>query len=131
MVLVRYSSEVIIGKRGFVGDEKDAGLTLAFNTQMKFAWDESGITATLAFGTSPQKCYIPAGSIAAIYSPELRVQLFTAVSEKNHVKKTAAPLTGSNDDNDGILAQGGKNVINVDFVHKKRLDKEELDREDL
>jgi hypothetical protein len=113
-----------------VGDEKDAGLTLAFNTQMKFAWDDFGITATLAFGASPQKCYIPAGGIAAVYSPELRVQLFTAVSEKNQAKDPLPPVTISRDADHGALGQGGKNVINVDFVHKKRLDKEEIDRGD-
>ena len=130
MVLVRHSPDVIIGKRGFVGDEKDAGLTLAFNTQMKFAWDEFGITATLAFGASPQKCYIPAGSIAAIYSPELRVQLFTTVSEKNNAGKPEAAVS-INSTYDKMPVSDRENVISVDFVHKKRMDKEEPGREDI
>jgi hypothetical protein len=132
MVLVRYSPYVILGKRGFVGDEMDAGITLAFTAGMKFSWDEYGITAQLAFGSSPQKCFIPAGSIAAIYSPELKVQFFCGGSEKASAKQKATGEPG------GIAEAGAetgseghksrvdtRNVIDVDFVRKKRIDKPE------
>jgi hypothetical protein len=130
MVLVRYSPDVIIGRRGFVGDEKEAGLTLAFNSKMKFAWDEHGITATLAFGTAPQRCFIPADSIAAVYSPEMRVQLFTAVSEKTKLKNGATLPEAEVALAQGVDAGYSDNIINVDFVRKKRLGKEDAHGED-
>jgi hypothetical protein len=132
MVLVRYSPSVILGKRGFVGDEMEVGITLAFNTEMKFSWDEYGITAMLAFGASPQKCFIPADSIAAIYSPELKMQFFCGGSAKAPARQKATGESG------GIPGAGvetgidadksrldSRNVINVDFVRKKRIDKGE------
>jgi hypothetical protein len=130
MILVKYSPDVVIGRRGFVGDEKEAGLTLAFNEQMKFAWDDYGITATLAFGTSSQKCFIPAGSIAAVYSPEMRVQLFTAVPENNNLNRTAGADTGCESSDNLKPGQDSGNVINVDFVRKKRIENEENEKED-
>jgi hypothetical protein len=132
MILVRYSPDVIIGKRGFVGDEVETGITLALNPQMKFSWDDYGITAVLAFGASSQKCFIPAGSIAAVYSPELKTQFFAPVDEKNNHKissgrgatsKEAAPDTAKGGHDSG-------NVINVDFVHKKRMNDEDNGQED-
>ena len=132
MILVKYSPYVILGKRGFVGDEMEAGITLAFNTEMKYSWDEYGITALLAFGSSPQKCFIPAGSIAAIYSPELKMKFFCGGSEKAFAKQKATGESG------GISEAGvetgidgdksridSRNVINVDFVNRKRIDKGE------
>jgi hypothetical protein len=130
MILVKYSPDVVIGRRGFVGDEKKAGLTLAFNGRMKFAWDDYGITATLAFGTSSQKCFIPAGSIAAVYSPEMRVQLFTAVADNNNLKKRAGADTGCELPEDLKSGQDSGNVINVDFVRRKRIENEETEKED-
>lgn len=130
MILVKYSPDVVIGRRGFVGDEKKAGLTLAFNERIKFVWDDYGITATLAFGTSSQKCFIPAGSIAAVYSPEMRVQLFTAVSENNNLNEKAGADTGGEPADDLKSGQDGGNIINVDFVRKKRIENEETEKED-
>jgi|WetSurMetagenome_2_1015567.scaffolds.fasta_scaffold00197_34 hypothetical protein len=128
MILVKNSPDVVIGKRGFVGDEKKAGLTLVFNEQMKFFWDDYGITAKLTFGESSQKCFIPAGSIAAVYSPEVRVQLFTVVDENSAQTGQSGADTGDEDIDDS--GQNSGNVINVDFVHRKRIKKEEAETED-
>lgn len=73
-VLVRHSDNVILGNRGFTAEEKKNGIILVFNSKMNFLWDDYGITATLVFGTSPQKCFIPVDDIMAVYSPDLNAQ---------------------------------------------------------
>jgi hypothetical protein len=95
---------------------------------MKFAWDDHGITATLAFGSSSQKCYIPADSIAAIYSPEMQVQLFTSVTGYHADKQdTVSEFDHAAEDRRRSGRHSG-NVINVDFVSRKRI--EDDNRED-
>ena len=69
------SMELEIGRRGLVGDELENGITLVFNSKMKFTWDEFGIEATLVFGTTPEKCFFPVSAIGSVYSPEIDVQL--------------------------------------------------------
>lgn len=131
MILVRYSPDVIIGKRGFVGDELDSGITLAFNPQMKFSWDDYGITAVLAFGASAQKCFIPVGSIAAVYSPELKTQFFAPVDEHTKYNRPSDSGGFAKDiKTDRSKGHGSGNIINVDFVHKKILDNDENGQED-
>lgn len=140
-VLVRYSEEVILGKRGFTAEEKENGIVLVFTPRMNFTWDEAGITATLVFGTSPQKCFIPAGSISAVYSSELGAHFVTSAqalpespkeakeaepasalalkrepSAKN--KKTAAGGNRENGAKDHDVVTD--NVIKVDFTKKHR-----------
>jgi len=130
MVLVRYSPDVIIGNRGFIGDEKETGIILVFNPGMKFNWDEHGLSAALVFGSSPQKCFIPSGSIAAVYSPELNVQFVAGGAERQEAKGTGragtAPAGTPAVVRNGMKSEEGeKNVINVDFVHKKILEEGE------
>lgn len=79
-ILVRYSEDVVLGRRGFTEDEKENGIMLVFNDRMNFQWDDYGLTATLVFGTSPQKCFIPADDIIAVSSPELNAQFVTSPS---------------------------------------------------
>jgi hypothetical protein len=127
MVLVRYSPDVVIGNRGFIGEEKKSGIILVFNPKMKFTWDEYGILATLVFGSASQKCFIPAGSIEAVYSAELNAQFVAAV----HGRKTANDTAGSVPESEGTDAGtktgtgADKKIISVDFVHKKKLNKDE------
>lgn len=81
-IIVDHDETVLIGKRGFLPEEMERGLVLVFNKKMKFQWDEEAITANLVFGNNPEKCYIPINSIAAIFSPDLRVQLTLPVLKK-------------------------------------------------
>ena len=125
MVLVKYSPDVVIGNRGFVGEEKEAGIILVFNPKMKFTWDEFGITATLVFGATPQKCFVPADNIAAVYSPELNAQFITSNQERRAGAEQDASVAveGSKPVKRTGVAQkpaadSGKNVISVDFVKK-------------
>jgi hypothetical protein len=73
-VLVKHSENVALGKRGFTAEERDKGIILVFNPRMNALWDEHGITATLVFGSAPQKCFIPSDDVVAVYSPELNAQ---------------------------------------------------------
>lgn len=79
-ILIRYSEDVVLGRRGFTEEEKENGIILVFNDRMNFQWDDYGLTATLVFGTSPQKCFIPADDIIAVYSPELNAQFIASPS---------------------------------------------------
>ncbi len=73
-VLVKHSEDVVLGKRGFTAEEREKGIILVFNARMNAVWDEYGITATLVFGSAPQKCFIPADNVVAVYSPEMSAQ---------------------------------------------------------
>ncbi len=113
-IVVRYSPDVIIGKRGFSDQEKKQGLVLVFNSSMKFQWDDFGITATLAFGTAPQKCFIPVDAIVAVYSPELNMQFIAApqaAGTKDNTLQT--PARAETPDADA-------KVVKVDFTKKGR-----------
>jgi len=127
MVLVKHSPDVVIGNRGFIGEEKESGIILVFNPKMKFTWDEYGISATLVFGAVPQKCFIPAGSIEAIYSAELNAQFVAAVHGRKMANDTAGSVTENEGPDAGTKTGTGadKKIISVDFVHKKKLNKDE------
>lgn len=74
-IIVDYDENVVIGKRGFLPEEKKRGLILVFNQKMNFQWNDDALMATLVFGSTPEKCYIPINYIAGVFSPDLRVQL--------------------------------------------------------
>ncbi|MFO0753275.1 MAG: hypothetical protein U0411_08130 [Thermodesulfovibrionales bacterium] len=121
-VLVRYSDKVVLGTRGFTPEEKENGIILVFNSKMNFSWDEYGITVTLVFGTSPQRCSIPANDITAVYSPEMGAQFVVTLQSRK-------PLEAASEEKikpEGERAIGGKvqeparNVIQVDFTKKKK-----------
>ncbi len=124
-ILVRHSDNVVLGDRGFLDDEKEKGLILVFNTRIPLTWDEYGITATLVFGTSPQRCFIPADDVVAVYSPELNAQFITSPFQeytRQSVKRAGAgvPDEGS-PDRPGSKALHQSKVVSVDFKKKKKL----------
>lgn len=107
-ILVEDSQGIVIGKRGFLPAEKEKGLILVFNSSMNFEWDDSGISAHLVFGSTPEKCFIPYDSIVSVFSPELSAQFsvspkgkhkIDSKTEKSFVEKEAP----------------GNNVVRVDF----------------
>src|SRR5208283_3160724 len=114
-ILVRYSEHIVLGNRGLTEDERENGIVLVFNPGMNFQWDDYGITATLVFGSSPQKCFIPVEDIAAVYSSELNAQF------------TVLPMSGKMQDfqadsavkAEGVSAFAG-NVIKVDFTKRQK-----------
>jgi len=80
-IAVRHGEDVLIGKRGFLPQEREKGLVLVFNRKMNFTWDDYGISTTLAFGTTPEKCFIPQESIITVFSPELNAQFSAGLGE--------------------------------------------------
>ncbi len=113
-ILVRHSQGVVIGNRGFSDDEKANGLILVFNPRMTFTWDEEGLSATLVFGSAPQKCFIPASDIIAIYSPELSAQFMASPEAMGEEEEKAPELPGAKA---RAEEEPGK-VIEVDFTKK-------------
>ncbi|MDI6801128.1 MAG: hypothetical protein QMD01_03590 [Thermodesulfovibrionales bacterium] len=118
-VLVRYSDNVILGNRGFAQEEKDNGIILVFNSKMNFLWDDYGITATLVFGTSPQKCFVPADEIMAVYCPELNAQFVTAPQTAvSGQKETEGAMPKK--EGESAKTKKSQNVIEVDFTKRKK-----------
>jgi hypothetical protein len=118
-ILARYSSDVIIGNRGFLPEEKEKGIVLVFNRRMNFDWSPSGISAKLVFGSATHECFIPQDAIISVFSPELSAQFSVSpgpippVKEEVQPKKRASlrpakPAKASND-----------KVVRVDFKKKK------------
>jgi len=114
-IAVRYGENVVIGKRGFLPQEMEKGLVLVFNQKMNFTWDDVGITTTLAFGTTPEKCFIPQESIITIFSPELNAQ-FSALSKEGEDSKKPQKKMKIVEKKNSL----DKKVINVDFNKKKQ-----------
>ncbi len=114
-IQVRYSEHVILGNRSLTADERENGIVLVFNNGMNFQWDDYGITATLVFGSSPQKCFIPVDDIAAVYSSELNAQ-FIALPMSVKVQDFKA--------GGAVKAEGTSvfpgNVIKVDFTKRQK-----------
>ncbi len=112
---VNCGRDVVIGRRGFLEHEKEKGLVLVFNRSMQFTWDDSGITATLVFGTTPEKCFIPKESIMTIFSPELNAQ-FSAMPKEKEVEEEPQKKTGTAEKK----TSQGKKIIKVDFGRKNQ-----------
>jgi len=114
-ILVRYSEHVVLGNRGLTEDERENGIVLVFNPGMNFQWDDYGITATLVFGSSPQKCFIPVDDIAAVYSSDLNAQFMVLPMSK---KMQDFQARGTVSDEGASVFEG--NVIKVDFTKKQK-----------
>lgn len=111
-ILVRYSEDVEIGRRGFLPEEVENGLVLVFNRRMRYSWDDFYLKANLNFGTAVERCCIPSDAITAVYSPELGTQLV--------ITPTSGEGDTDGEDSDGMVVRSsaGEKVIKVDF--KKR-----------
>ncbi|MBI5101184.1 MAG: hypothetical protein HZB33_05050 [Nitrospirae bacterium] len=115
-IVVRHADNVVIGNRGFLPEEKEKGIVLVFNRMMNFDWSDSGISATLGFGTKTEKCFIPIDNISAIFSPELSAQFI--ISEENKAKFQPKVIERSK----GKPVHSGKSenkVVTVDFKKNK------------
>lgn len=118
-ILVRYSNNVIIGRRGFTEEEKKNGIILVFNQRMNFIWDEEGISATLVFGTTPEKCFIPSKDILLIFSPELHAQFIVSPETVEDKPEDKESIEGSIESTKGEFIKDEK-VVRVDFSRKKK-----------
>lgn len=112
-VLVTYADDVIIGKRGFLPEEKEKGIILVFNNQMKFDWDGDIITATLGFGPNIEHCIIPVDRMLSIFSPDLSAQFSVSPDiNKAAFERPAASRRKTN--------HPDAKVVKVDFNRKKQ-----------
>jgi hypothetical protein len=116
-VVVQHSDGVVIGRRGFTEEERQHGLVLVFNRNMRFTWDTDGIHATLVFGGVAEKCYIPVRDILAIYSPDAKVQL---TIDPSYVEEKApdelTDVSGEQHDHHrSVHVERDGKVIKVDF----------------
>jgi hypothetical protein len=118
-IVTRHSGNVVIGNRGFTEDEKRQGIVLVFNNRMQFSWGDSGISATLVFGASPQKCFIPAEDIIVIYSPELNAQFATGPVEETKTAGSAKKEKEEGETPKTEKASQDSKVVKVDFRKKK------------
>jgi YD repeat-containing protein len=76
-LIVKYSSNTIIGKRGFTEDEMKQGLILVFNdkTNTSLDWDAEGnLTCVLAFGARKEDVFIHHDDLLGVFSQEAGVQ---------------------------------------------------------
>ena len=111
-VAVGYGDDVVVGKRGFLPQEKEKGLVLVFNQKMNFTWDDIGITATLVFGSTPEKCFIPHDKIMTIFSPEMNAQFSIFPKEQTETDQPETPIVARRSSSD-------EKVIKVNFSKKK------------
>ncbi len=112
---VGYSENVIIGKRGFLPEEKEKGIILVVNNRMKFECNDSAITVKLVFGTTAEECLIPFEEVLSIFSPELNAQFSIA-------PKAAGGQQADSDSDKTAGPDTSEKVIKVDF-NKKRSQK--------
>lgn len=78
-IVVKYSENSTIGKRGFTEEEKKKGLVLIFNQRnyKDLQWAEDGsIIAKLGFGGNnrPEKCFLHCDDIVSVFSPDARIK---------------------------------------------------------
>lgn len=120
-ILVRYSDNVMIGRRGFTEEEKKNGIILVFNQRMNFSWDDNGISATLVFGTTPERCFIPTDDIVFIFSPELRSQFIVSPEKTEEGKiETSGDKGVEPIHREPVEPIKEEKVVKVDFSKKKR-----------
>jgi hypothetical protein len=112
-VLVRHSDNVVIGKRGFLPEEKEKGLVLVFNKEMNFQWEQTGISARLVFGDTPEHCFIPNDDILSVFSPELFAH-FTVSPDERHKSETTLSRAAQPQ-----RKRCAEKVVQVDFKRKK------------
>ncbi|RMG01141.1 MAG: hypothetical protein D6726_10135 [Nitrospirae bacterium] len=111
-IIVRHSEDVIIGRRGFLEEEKEKGLVLVFNNRMNFRWEDWGIDAKLVFGTRTEHCMIPVENIIGVYSPEAEAQFLCTYTAEKKEEKPSPELDSENQKDD--------KVVRVDFGRKSR-----------
>ena len=114
-ILVRSSENVVLGKRSLTPEEKKNGVVLVFKSGMKFKWDDYGITATLVFGNLPQKCFIPAEQIEAVYSREVNAQ-FIVLPVRDSVLEEPAGGPARIE----VSSEPAGKIIKVDFTKKQK-----------
>lgn len=97
-LLVRYSDNTVIGKRGFTEEEKKHGLVLVFNNKTSAAleWDKEGnLACVLAFGTRKENLSIHHNDLLGVFSPEAGVQFLRSDINKGEKEEPPAAPEGT------------------------------------
>ncbi len=116
-ILVRHADDVMIGRRGFMPEEKEKGIVLVLNSRMNFTWDDEGVSVKLVFGTIPEQCFIPAHRIISVFSPELNAQFSIATEGLEKTTSSGDSAKKKRPAQEKTPAVG--NIIPVDFKRKK------------
>ncbi len=112
-LLVKYSDNTRIGKRGFTEEEMKQGLTLVFNnkTNTTLDWDTEGnLSCVLAFGARKEEVSIHHDDLLGVFSVEAGVQFL-----RSDVSKETAASPG------GDAAHiDGKQVVSMSNFKKRK-----------
>lgn len=101
-LLVRYSGNSVIGKRGFTEGEQKQGLVLVFNnrTNNRMEWDADGnVSCVLAFGAQREDVYLHHDDLLGVLSPEAGVQFMRSDIGKEQTSGPEAPTADRDDGN--------------------------------
>lgn len=112
-LLVQYSENTSIGKRGFTDEEKKQGLVLVFNnkTSTTMEWDDEGnVSCVLAFGSRREEVYLHHDDLLGVFSPEAGVQFM-----RSDIGKEPKMPTGS-----GAKQGDAKQVVSLSDFKKRR-----------
>jgi hypothetical protein len=115
-LLVKYSEQSAIGRRGFTEEEKKKGLILVFNskTSNTLNWDTEGnITCVLAFGTRKENLFLSCDDLMGVFSPEAGVQFI-----RTDVGRESAPAPEPDSGQ-----TGGSQVVSLAQARKKKEEK--------
>lgn len=120
-IVVHYTEDVIIGKRGFTNEEKTSGLVLVFNQKTNFQWKDDVITAKLGFGNTIEKCIIPVRNIVCIFSPDINARFMIDYVQKEQesimVKSSKSDIQKEKQKPHN---ESQSKVITVDFTKKNK-----------
>lgn len=120
-ILVKYSENTVIGKRGFTDEEKNQGLILVFNQRnhKNLQWENDGsIVATLGFGMNnrQENCFLHSDDIISVFSPDAKVKFerwdFLTIGEN-----TKEPQSSEFDNN---KKSSDKKVISLEGFRKTK-----------
>ncbi len=112
-LIVKYSGNTTIGKRGFTEEEKRQGMILVFNdkTSNTLHWDAEGnLTCVLAFGTRKEDVFIHHEDLLGVFSSEAGVQ-FLRRDAGNELAPPPEPDAGHGDD---------KHVVSISSFKKRK-----------
>ena len=116
-LLVRFTGNSVIGRRGFTEDEKKQGLVLVFNNDTSTAlnWDSEGnLACVLAFGTRREEVSLHHDDLMGLLSPEAGVQFIRSDIGKEAAESPAAAPEGS-----AAPGEAGQVVSMKDFRKRK------------
>ncbi|AYV57961.1 ClpXP protease specificity-enhancing factor SspB [Leptospira kmetyi] len=119
--------QLVIGKRGLVGDEKESGIVLVFSPKggvRNLDAGEEWIYAELQFGYTWEEVFIPWDCILRYFDKTQQtltnMKVFTTEPEIFKKDSPSAEKTVSTEKKEGDTKDDKSNVIQVDFGSKSK-----------